>query len=80
MDEMPCRELVEVVTDYLEGALPRTDRVRFEAHLEECEACRDYVEQLRDTIRLAGRIEPEQLSPATRVALQRAFDGWRAAG
>jgi anti-sigma factor RsiW len=77
LPEMPCQELVEVITDYLEGALAETDRLRFEAHLAECDACRDYLEQFRQTIALVGRVEPEQLSPRTREELLAAFRDWR---
>jgi predicted anti-sigma-YlaC factor YlaD len=78
LPEMPCQELVEVITDYLEGALAEVDRRRFEAHLAECDACRDYLEQFRLTIWLVGRIEPESLSPRTREDLLAAFRDWRA--
>ena len=71
--EMPCQELVEVITDYLENALAERDRRRFEAHLAECEACRDYLEQFRRTIALAGRVEPERLPPRMREELLAAF-------
>jgi anti-sigma factor RsiW len=74
---MPCQELVEVITDYLERALAETDRLRFEAHLAECDACRDYLEQFRQTIALAGRLEPEQLSPHVHEELLAAFRDWR---
>ena len=74
---MPCRELVEVITDYLEDALPQRDRLRFEAHLAECDACRDYVEQLEQTIALSGRIEPEQLPAGLQDELLSAFRAWR---
>jgi anti-sigma factor RsiW len=74
---MPCQELVEVITDYLDDALPATDRARFEAHLAECDACRDYVDQFGQTIALAGRVEPEQLAPQTRDQLLSAFRDWR---
>jgi anti-sigma factor RsiW len=77
LPEMPCQELVEVITDYLEGALAETDRLRFEAHLAECDACRDYLEQFRQTIALVGRVEPEQLSPRMREELLAAFRDWR---
>jgi predicted anti-sigma-YlaC factor YlaD len=75
--EMPCQEVVEVVTDYLENALEKRDRGRFEAHLAECEACRDYLEQFRQTIALAGRVEPERLPPRMRDELLAAFRDWR---
>ena len=77
LPEMPCQELVEVITDYLDGALSATDRARFEAHLGECDACGDYVEQFRQTIALTGRIEPEELPPQTREQLLSAFRDWR---
>lgn len=74
--EMPCRDLVELVTDYLEERLSPVDRTRFEAHLAECEACRTYLEQFRQTIRSLGRLPEESLSPEARSALLAAFRGW----
>ena len=50
MQELTCQELVELVTDYFDGALPPAERARFDAHLDECEACRIYLEQMRATI------------------------------
>jgi anti-sigma factor RsiW len=58
--DLNCRELVELVTDYLHDALPARERARFDAHLAECEACRIYVAQMRTTVhvtRAAGRAE-----------------------
>jgi anti-sigma factor RsiW len=49
---MTCQELVELVTDYLEGALPPDDAERFEAHVASCEGCETYVEQMKSTIAL----------------------------
>jgi anti-sigma factor RsiW len=74
---MPCRELVEVITDYLEDGLSDRDRLRFEAHLADCDACRDYVDQFEQTIALSGRVEAEQLPPRLRDELQSAFHAWR---
>jgi anti-sigma factor RsiW len=74
--EMPCRELVEVITDYLEDRLSPVDRARFEAHLAECEACRTYLEQVRQTIRVLGRLPEDSLSSEARNALLDAFRGW----
>ena len=54
--EMPCRDLVEVVTAYLDGALDDVDRRRFEAHLGECDECVAYVEQIRATIAGTERV------------------------
>ncbi len=76
LPEMLCRELVEVITDYLEDRLSPVDRARFEAHLAECEACRIYIEQFRQTIRALGRQPEESLSPEARNALLDAFRGW----
>lgn len=75
--EMACRELVELVTDYLEDRLPAADRERFEAHLADCEYCATYVDQMRQTIRTLGRIPEESLSADARRALLTAFRSWR---
>lgn len=67
--DLTCQEAVELVTDYLEGALPRRQRRRFEKHLRACENCTTYLEQIRTAIRLTGRVEPDQLAPETREGL-----------
>ena len=76
LPEMPCRELVGLVTDYLEDRLSPRDRARFEAHLAECEYCETYLEQMRQTIRALGRLPEESLSAEARDALLTAFRGW----
>lgn len=76
LPEMPCRELVELVTEYLEGGLSARDRARFEAHIADCEYCETYLEQLRETIRVLGRLPEESLSPEARSALLDAFRSW----
>ena len=76
-DEMTCRELIQVVTDYLDGALNDADRVRLEAHLQECSYCDEYVAQMRQTIEALGELPSEPLDPSTQDALLRAFRGWR---
>jgi anti-sigma factor RsiW len=76
LPEMPCRELVELITDYLEDRLSPVDRLRFEAHLDGCEACRRYLDQFGQTIRILGRLPEESLSPEARDALLTAFRGW----
>ena len=76
LPEMPCRELVELITDYLENRLSPRDRARFEAHLTECEACRRYLEQFRQTIRALGRLPEESLSSEARDVLIAAFRRW----
>jgi anti-sigma factor RsiW len=74
--DLACREVVELVTDYLEGALDERDRERFERHLGGCDGCTAYLEQMRLTLRLAGRLEPEAIDPAFRERLVAAFRGW----
>ena len=75
-----CQQVVELVTDYLEGALSVADRRRFEAHLADCPHCTEYLAQIRETIRLAGRVEPEDLTPAMRTDLTDLYRRWRAEG
>jgi predicted anti-sigma-YlaC factor YlaD len=72
-----CRQAVELVTDYLEGALSGRDRERFEAHLAECPHCREYLEQVKVTIAALGRVEPEALSPEARDELVALYRRWR---
>jgi anti-sigma factor RsiW len=74
---MACRELVEVVTDYLEGTLPKDDRRRLERHLEECPYCVQYVEQMRQAIEALGELSAESIAAETRRELLEAFRGWR---
>jgi anti-sigma factor RsiW len=73
-----CRQAVELVTDYLEGALSTRDRARFEAHLAECEHCTEYLAQMRTTITALGHIEPEALAPEVRDELVALYRRWRA--
>jgi anti-sigma factor RsiW len=75
--EMPCQELVELVTAYLEDALPERDRRRFDEHLAECDPCQVYLEQMRETIGLVGRLSTDSLSDDARTALLGAFRDWR---
>jgi anti-sigma factor RsiW len=74
---LSCRELVELVTAYLEGELPVGARKRFEAHLSQCDGCSAYLEQMRTTIRLSGMLSVEDVSPEAEQALLRAFRGWK---
>jgi anti-sigma factor RsiW len=74
--ELACRQVVELVTAYLDDALDPVDRERFEEHLVFCDGCANYLEQMRATIRLAGgagRLVP----PALVSRLQDAFNDWR---
>jgi anti-sigma factor RsiW len=74
-----CIELVELVTDYLEGSMLADERARFDEHISGCEGCTTYLEQLRITIRLSGMLPEEQIAPDARAALLDAFRDWRAA-
>jgi predicted anti-sigma-YlaC factor YlaD len=76
-DEMTCKELVELVTEYLEGTLSALDGARFEEHLAECPGCRTYLQQMRQTIRVLGRLPEEALSADSREELLRAFRTWK---
>jgi anti-sigma factor RsiW len=76
-EEMSCRELVDVITDYLEGTMARGDRVRFEAHLDDCPYCVNYVAQMRETIEALGGLTEESIGADTRDQLLAAFRGWR---
>jgi predicted anti-sigma-YlaC factor YlaD len=77
--KMACRELVELVTDYLEDGLGPEDRARFDTHLGECGGCRAYLDQMRETLRALGRIPEETISAQAREELLAAFRDWRAA-
>jgi anti-sigma factor RsiW len=76
-DDLPCQELVELVTDYLEDRLPSSMRVRFEAHLALCSGCRTYLEQMRQTIRTLGRLPADSIEPEARDRLLNAFRDWK---
>ena len=76
--DLVCQQAVELVTDYLEGALPRRARRRFEAHLAVCPHCTEYLAQMRETIRLTGRLAPEDLSPRQRDEFVDLYRRWRA--
>jgi anti-sigma factor RsiW len=76
-DDLQCQELVELVTDYLEDRLPRTIRVRFEAHVAQCSGCHTYLDQMRQTIRALGRLPTESIQPEARDTLLAVFRDWK---
>jgi anti-sigma factor RsiW len=76
-DDLPCQDLVELVTDYLEGRLPPSERLRFEAHLGICSGCRIYLEQMRQTVRALGRLPEEFIEPEAKQRLLQVFRGWK---
>jgi len=76
-DAMVCRELVELVTDYLEGALTPAQHARFAAHLAMCPPCGEYVDQIRRTVQAVGRVGATPVGPAERAVLLALFRQWR---
>jgi len=74
---MACNELVELVTDYVEGRLPPRDVRRFESHLAICEGCRTYLDQMRETIDALGHLPEESISPQARDRMLEAFADWK---
>ena len=78
IEQLSCQELVELVTEYLEGSLPADSRTLFEKHLGTCEGCRNYLEQMETTVRLVGELRPSDLTPEAEEALSRAFGTWKA--
>ena len=77
---MDCDELVELVTEYLDGTMSRRERKHLERHLDECRGCRAYLEQMRETIRLTGMLSDESIPEQGRDELLVAFREWRSAG
>ena len=75
--DLVCQRAVELVTDYLDGALSRRDRRRFESHLRACPNCRAYLEQIQMTIRLTGSVESEDLTPEAQDDLKELYRRWR---
>jgi len=74
---LACIEMVELITDYLEGALPRAQRKRFEAHLAGCEHCSEYLAQMRATIAATGRLREHDLTPQMLEEFGNIFQRWR---
>jgi Putative zinc-finger len=75
--QLTCKELVELVTDYLEDALSTGDRERFEEHLATCSACRAHLDQMHRTIEVLGRLPEEALPPDAERDLLDAFRTWQ---
>jgi anti-sigma factor RsiW len=75
--DLRCQEFVELVTDYLEGALPPAELARFQAHLDYCDPCITYIEEIRLTIRALGRLSEEHIAPAARERLLAEFRDWK---
>ena len=75
-EDISCQELVELVTDYLEGGMPAELRARFERHIESCSGCHAHLEQMQATIRVTGVLKPESLTSDAERTLLDAFRGW----
>jgi predicted anti-sigma-YlaC factor YlaD len=80
VEEITCKELVEIVTDYLEGRMPAERRLLFEEHVAFCSWCQTYLDQMRETVRLTGMLTEEDLIPETRDTLLEVFRNWNAEG
>ena len=76
-NDLVCQEVVELITDYLEGTLSRSEHRRLEAHLAACEHCSEYLEQMRTTIRLTGRLQAADLTPEMRDEFTAIYRRWR---
>lgn len=76
--DLTCRDAVALVTDYLDDALSASDRGRFELHLAGCPHCTTYLEQIRTTIALTGRVEPDDLPLDAQEELVALYRQWRA--
>ncbi len=76
-DDLSCQELVELVTDYLEGNLPPVEQRRFEEHLAGCTGCTIYLDQMRKTIHLLGRLTEETVAPEAKEELLARFRAWK---
>ena len=72
-----CREVVEILNDYLEGELPDPERIRVQEHLSGCEGCTTILDEFRETVRLTGMLTVEHVSEAQRVTLLDAFRSWK---
>ncbi len=73
--DLACQEIVELVTEYVEGTMDAELRVAFEAHLAACDGCARYLEQIEAAIRVSGTVEPEALTDEFRAGLLAAFRG-----
>ena len=73
---LSCREVVQLVTEYLEDTMAPETRLRFERHIAICPPCRSFLGQMRETLRVTGELTEESLSPEARETLLEAFRDW----
>ncbi len=76
-DDLACRELVEAVTEYLEGALPSAEAERFEEHLATCRGCRTYLDHVRTTVKITGSLPVDAIPHPVRARLLEVFKTWK---
>ena len=74
---LTCREIVQLMTEYLEGTMPTEERLRFERHVAICPPCRGFLAQMREMLRLSGDVTEESISPEVRAELLAAFRDWK---
>jgi anti-sigma factor RsiW len=74
---LSCRELVELVTEYLEGTMPLDQRLAFEQHVAICPPCRGYLEEIRHVVDVAGELTEETIPPLARDAMLSVFRTWK---
>jgi anti-sigma factor RsiW len=77
VEELSCQEFVELVTDYDEGALTEEERRRFEQHFANCTGCERYLDQMRTTVALTGRLSWDELDAEAEQTLRAAFRAWK---
>ena len=78
--EITCREVVELLSGFLDDELPAPERARVDAHLAACDGCSMILDELRETVRLTGQLTEADLSPAQSATLLAAFRDWTAGG
>lgn len=76
-EALACKELVELITDYLEGALAEHDRVRLEDHLALCDGCTSFLRQMRMTIELTGMLTEDEIPAEGKQELLGVFRAWK---
>ena len=76
-EHVTCQEVVELVSDYLDQALPPEEASLFEQHVNFCDGCDWYLEQMRATITTVGRLTEEDVPQDTREKLLAAFREWK---
>lgn len=74
---LSCQELADLITEYLEGSMGFADRVRFQIHLGFCSGCRNYLGQMKSTIRILGKLPPEPMPTEVRDELLNRFRTWK---